>query len=157
MRSRERVFAGRDVHGSGRWSIGMRCATVAWMAAIGLGVGMILLGAPCARASSRASAEPVGSPAPVLPAAHVPTPAPRFVRDAQRALRDLGYAPGPMDGIVGPRTREALRRYQRSEGLPTTGRLDVETMARLDVHQRLFRSRRPARDVRAGAGAGVGS
>ncbi|MBI3108322.1 MAG: peptidoglycan-binding protein [Candidatus Rokubacteria bacterium] len=68
-----------------------------------------------------------------------PAPAPRFLRDTQKALRDLGHQPGPIDGVVGPRTRAALMSYQRAEGLPATGRLETETMARLDIHERLFR------------------
>jgi hypothetical protein len=67
-------------------------------------------------------------------------PEPRFVRDAQQALRDLGYEPGPIDGRVGPRTRTALLRYQHAEGLPATGRLDTETMVRLDIHQRVLQT-----------------
>ena len=67
-----------------------------------------------------------------------PQPAPRYVRDAQRALRDLGYEPGPVDGVVGPRTREALVRYQRAERIAVTGRLDPETMVRLDIQKRVF-------------------
>lgn len=67
-------------------------------------------------------------------------PEPRFVRDAQQALRDLGYEPGPIDGRVGPRTRTALLRYQHAEGLPATGHLDTETMVRLDIHQRVLTS-----------------
>ena len=70
-------------------------------------------------------------------------PEPRFVRDAQQALRDLGYEPGPIDGRVGARTRTALQRYQHAEGLPATGRLDTETMVRLDIHQRVLTSGEP--------------
>src|SRR6266545_5270439 len=43
------------------------------------------------------------------------SPAPRFVREAQRTLRALGYHPGPVDGVLGPKTKDALARYQRSE------------------------------------------
>jgi peptidoglycan hydrolase-like protein with peptidoglycan-binding domain len=73
------------------------------------------------------------------------SPAPRFVREAQRTLRELGYHPGPVDGVVGPKTKDALARYQRSERIEITRRLDPETMARLDIHERLFR---PARSER---------
>jgi hypothetical protein len=68
-------------------------------------------------------------------------PKPQFVRQAQRALRDLGYSPGPIDGIVGPQTHAALAKYQDSEKLPVTGVLDLETMARLDIYRRLLRAR----------------
>ena len=63
-----------------------------------------------------------------------------LVREAQRALRDLGYDPGPIDGVFGPRTRTALAKYQTSERLAVTGDLDAPTLERLDVYRRLFRS-----------------
>jgi Putative peptidoglycan binding domain len=69
---------------------------------------------------------------------------PPFVLEAQRALRDLGYHPGPIDGTFGPQTRSALEKYQLAEKLPVTGQLDAETMQRLDVYRRLFR---PAREL----------
>jgi len=74
------------------------------------------------------------------PSREAAPPAPRFVREAQRALRDLGYQPGPLDGVVGRRTKEALTRYQRAERIRVTGRLDSETMVRLDIQERLFRT-----------------
>jgi peptidoglycan hydrolase-like protein with peptidoglycan-binding domain len=82
----------------------------------------------------------VASRSPGSDAAETRAPArrPQFVREAQRALRDLGYSPGPIDGTVGPRTRA---KYQSAEKLPVTGELDAETAARLDVHRRLFRPR----------------
>lgn len=64
---------------------------------------------------------------------------PPFVLEAQRALRDLGYHPGPIDGMFGPHTRMALEKYQLAEKLPVTGQLDAETIDRLDVYRRLFR------------------
>jgi hypothetical protein len=33
------------------------------------------------------------------------------VREVQQALVDAGYDPGPIDGIMGPRTKAALRKY----------------------------------------------
>jgi peptidoglycan hydrolase-like protein with peptidoglycan-binding domain len=65
-----------------------------------------------------------------------------FVLEAQRALRDLGLDPGPIDGIFGPKTRAALEKYQTTEKLPVTGELDGLTLERLDVYRRLFRPRR---------------
>jgi hypothetical protein len=99
----------------GRFLVGMVAASIA-----------VLLGA----SSSEGLARPVPEAAP---------PAPRFVREAQRALRDLGYQPGPVDGVVGRRTKQALVKYQQAEQIQVTGRLDSETMVRLDIQQRLFR------------------
>ena len=67
---------------------------------------------------------------------------PPFVLEAQRALRDLGYDPGPIDGIFGARTRTALEKCQMTERLPVTGELDAPTLERLDVYRRLFRPTR---------------
>lgn len=49
------------------------------------------------------------------------------VRQAQEALRKAGYDPGPVDGMMGPRTRSALSRFQRDRKLSATGRIDAAT------------------------------
>jgi peptidoglycan hydrolase-like protein with peptidoglycan-binding domain len=56
------------------------------------------------------------------------------VRNAQQALRDKGHDPGPIDGVAGPRTRSAVRDFQKAQGITPTGRLDEATMAKLDMH-----------------------
>jgi len=58
---------------------------------------------------------------------------PQQVERAQQALRDKGQDPGPIDGIMGPRTKAAVKNFQREEGLRETGRLDSETMTKLGV------------------------
>jgi peptidoglycan hydrolase-like protein with peptidoglycan-binding domain len=55
------------------------------------------------------------------------------VKAAQQALKDKGQDPGPIDGVMGPKTQAALKAFQQAEGLTTTGRLDSETMAKLGV------------------------
>jgi len=55
------------------------------------------------------------------------------VRAAQQALRDQGYNPGPIDGVMGPRTSAALRDYQTKQGLTASGQLDDATMDKLGV------------------------
>jgi peptidoglycan hydrolase-like protein with peptidoglycan-binding domain len=77
-----------------------------------------------------------------LPSRETAPPAPRFVREAQQTLRELGYKPGPVDGVVGPRTKSALAQYQRAERIKVTGQLDSETMARLDIQERVLRPTR---------------
>jgi peptidoglycan hydrolase-like protein with peptidoglycan-binding domain len=61
----------------------------------------------------------------------------KVVRDAQIALRDAGFEPGRIDGVMGPRTQAAVREFQASHGLPQTGMLDKSTQ------QRLFAARTP--------------
>ncbi len=46
---------------------------------------------------------------------------------AQEHLEAVGYKPGPVDGIIGNRTRQALRQYQTDYFLPVTGDLDDAT------------------------------
>ena len=53
------------------------------------------------------------------------------VRAAQQALRDQGFDPGPIDGVMGPRTSTAVRDFQQKENLAVTGQIDAETRARL--------------------------
>ena len=42
----------------------------------------------------------------------------------QRALRERGHDPGPVDGLWGTRSADALKAFQASQGLRTTGRID---------------------------------
>lgn len=58
-----------------------------------------------------------------------------MVRDAQIALRDAGYEPGRIDGVMGPTTQAAIREFQASYGLPQTGRLDQPTQQQLFAAQ----------------------
>ena len=55
------------------------------------------------------------------------------VEAVQRRLTELGYEPGPADGLMGPRTRDAIRALQRDRGLPRSGRIDAATMEALGL------------------------
>ena len=55
------------------------------------------------------------------------------IRKVQQSLNDKGYDVGPVDGVLGSRTRAGLRQYQASEKLTATGRLDAETAGKLGV------------------------
>jgi peptidoglycan hydrolase-like protein with peptidoglycan-binding domain len=55
------------------------------------------------------------------------------IKKAQETLRDKGYDPGPIDGVLGPQTRGAISQYQKSENLPVTGHLDAQTAGKLGV------------------------
>jgi peptidoglycan hydrolase-like protein with peptidoglycan-binding domain len=55
------------------------------------------------------------------------------IRKVQESLRDKGFHTGPVDGILGPKTREEIRQYQKSENLPVTGKLDDQTAGKLGV------------------------
>ena len=49
----------------------------------------------------------------------------------QKLLSMTGLQFGPIDGIVGDRTADAIRLYQEWNGLPRTGQFDAATVARL--------------------------
>lgn len=69
------------------------------------------------------------------------------VREIQRRLRGLGYRLGPVDGLFGPRTRNAVRLLQYTLGVRPTGVVSPTTLA-------LLRERSPlrARAVHVGTG-----
>lgn len=52
-------------------------------------------------------------------------------RQVQQALYRLGYYQGPVDGIFGPLTRAAIRRFQHNIGAEITGYLTAEEAHRL--------------------------
>jgi peptidoglycan hydrolase-like protein with peptidoglycan-binding domain len=54
------------------------------------------------------------------------------VQEIQRALQAKGYDPGPLDNIIGPRTKAALVKFQKDNGLPI-GALDIQTLKALGV------------------------
>ena len=57
------------------------------------------------------------------------------VRNTQSALNSRGYDAGAVDGLWGPNTQSALRRFQADRGLAPTGLLDDATRAALGVAQ----------------------
>lgn len=56
-------------------------------------------------------------------------------RAIQARLVELGYKPGPVDGFVGPRTRAAIRAFQRDNGMEQTGQASPEVIAELSKAQ----------------------
>ena len=52
----------------------------------------------------------------------------RLIRDIQRALAAKGFSPGTPDGIMGPSTRNAIKKFQKSIGLPETGQPSAELL-----------------------------
>ena len=65
----------------------------------------------------------------------------RRVRMIQRMLRRLGYRPGPVDGMFGPRTAAAVRWFEYKHGLPRRRGIGRDALA-------LLRSRAAGRSDR---------
>ncbi len=56
-----------------------------------------------------------------------------IIAKVQASLNSAGYYPGPMDGVFGHNTMNALRKYQTAKGLPAIGKLTYETLELLGV------------------------
>ncbi|MGH6960965.1 MAG: peptidoglycan-binding domain-containing protein, partial [Dongiaceae bacterium] len=84
---------------------------------------------PAEAARSRASATAAyGSAGSTADLASIPASADLmriYTVTVQQALAAKGYRPGPADGVVGARTREAIRRYQTDYRLPVTGEVSL--------------------------------
>ncbi len=66
------------------------------------------------------------APAPAAGAAPVAQAQPNLnqaVMNLQAQLAAKGYDPGPVDGVMGERTRAAIRAYQRDRQLPVDGQV----------------------------------
>ena len=50
------------------------------------------------------------------------------ISEAQKALSQLGYPVGSVDGQMGPQTIRAVSLFQARNGLPVTGVLDADTL-----------------------------
>jgi osmotically inducible lipoprotein OsmB len=53
------------------------------------------------------------------------------IKAVQSKMRTAGLYKGQVDGIVGPKTRDAVEQYQSQAGLQQSGRLDQRTLAKL--------------------------
>src|SRR5216683_6525197 len=61
---------------------------------------------------------------------------PSLIREIQFMLLRLGIDPGPIDGVVGPQTIRAYRKFQEQSGLPVadlahSGKVSVSLLAKL--------------------------
>jgi peptidoglycan hydrolase-like protein with peptidoglycan-binding domain len=57
------------------------------------------------------------------------------IMHAQQALDQKGFDVGKADGIMGPRTKQALEKFQQQQKLQQTGQLDQNTLSALGVSQ----------------------
>lgn len=51
-----------------------------------------------------------------------------YTRAVQDGLHDLGFDPGPVDGIVGPLTRKAVRAFQAVANVGVTGMISPDLL-----------------------------
>jgi peptidoglycan hydrolase-like protein with peptidoglycan-binding domain len=60
-----------------------------------------------------------------------PRPGNPQVLYVQRLLADLAYAPGSIDGQMGPSTEEAIKRFERDRGMAQSGAISQQLMREL--------------------------
>lgn len=82
------------------------------------------------------------------------------VEEIQRILKDAHFNPGPADGVMGSRTRKAIRDFQKQKGIWPSGKVDSKTWLELSREKEapkkettmqplIFPSEEYARDVRS--------
>jgi peptidoglycan hydrolase-like protein with peptidoglycan-binding domain len=54
-------------------------------------------------------------------------------REVQRLLNARGYDAGPEDGVLGPKSHDAIRTFQADAGLPLTGEISATLIDRLQA------------------------
>lgn len=62
-----------------------------------------------------------------------PASAKKMLKAGQQKLADMGYNPGPVDGVMGSKTERAIKRFQRDYKLEQTGTLDAKTLNILNM------------------------
>jgi len=55
------------------------------------------------------------------------------IRDTQTLLGELGYDVGTPDGIIGSKTRKAIKSFESVNGLPETGQISDDLVRRLEI------------------------
>lgn len=70
---------------------------------------------------------------PTARAAAKPAKAAMDVKKLQQGLQKLGYDPGPADGMLGSKTRAALRTFQQDNGLKIDGKPGKATVAKMEA------------------------
>ena len=58
---------------------------------------------------------------------------PDSVRQIQSQLRNLGFYGGPVDGVWGAGTQEAIARFQQGRGLQPNGQINPATLSAMGL------------------------
>ena len=54
-------------------------------------------------------------------------------KDIEQALKNKGFEPGSVDGVIDSQTQSAISQFQRHNNLPATGTVDEQTAKQLGV------------------------
>jgi peptidoglycan hydrolase-like protein with peptidoglycan-binding domain len=91
---------------------------------------------PSARQNVRSVGHAAASRPPGASTSLAATPPPvadPLVQKVQTSLAKLGLYSGPVDGLSGPQTGQAIAAYQKSAGLPASGHIDGFLLKRLGI------------------------
>jgi peptidoglycan hydrolase-like protein with peptidoglycan-binding domain len=82
---------------------------------------------------SPASAPATASASTTASAPATPAVADPLIQKVQASLVKLDFYSGPVDGLTGPQTGQAIAAYQKSAGLPVSGHIDGFLLKRLGI------------------------
>ena len=116
--------------------------------------------APTSLLSSRATQTDTRGAAATRPPRREPArvekrPAPDGMQDraritrAQRYLHDLGYDPGPVDGVAGSKTKSAIVAFQRKRGVAADGKVTENLMSSLAAEAQSREAKQLAAEIPA--------
>jgi peptidoglycan hydrolase-like protein with peptidoglycan-binding domain len=113
------------------------CVGVTRALAASLAAFLAVLGTPAASAAADSRADAADRASSVLArgAGYGQPQAQARVQALQRRLRALGYRPGPVDGLYGPRTEAAVERLQRDSGISVDGIVGLQTRRVLSAEE----------------------
>ncbi len=81
---------------------------------------------------NRRVAEVAAAPAPSIePTPKEKEPVSKDVQLVQSGLAELGYSPGPVDGVLGEQTRQAIRKFEQDRRLVETGQISPRLLREL--------------------------
>jgi hypothetical protein len=87
---------------------------------------------PAAAAAGAANAAAaVGVPVGELDVNAVPSLSREGLRQVQAVLKEKGFDPGPLNGVSGPRLKDAVRTFQSRYGIAARGEIDNQTLLAL--------------------------
>ena len=88
-----------------------------------------------------------------VPAGSQTQPSRERYRQIQQALADAGFDPGPVDGVWGSNSEDALQDFQEARGLEPTGRVDALSLIQLGLGPQYETPDTPAETTKSGSGS----
>ena len=102
--------------------------------ALAAAVCIALAPAAFAQQTSGSSSTPAADAGSTTPSTgSAATPSSDEVRQVQQHLKEKGGDVGAIDGVMGPKTRSALKSFQQQQGLTASGEIDSSTLTALGV------------------------